>query len=357
MEAVAQQEPAVPASKAELRGVLEDLRRFRTLDTARSWIEASVSVALYVALWIATFKLIPVSIPAAAATGLACGLIMSRIFVLFHDTVHHALFRTPRANRWWGIVFGLILFTPYDRWRKSHIAHHTAVGDIERSDEGYLKLHTVKEFESWSRPKRIAYRIFRSPPVMVGLLPFVHFSIGHRLPAAWRKVPSESTLDVHLTTVVIVLMHVAAGFAVGGIGPLAQVQLPICIFAASIAGWLFFVQHHFEDAVWKTSRDEGWSYFEGAVHGSSYLRLSRPLGEWLWLGIGYHHVHHLDAKIPCYRLGDANRKVNDRLGVRGYTLWETIPFARLALWDEEQERMVPLPRLRQSDRAAATKPA
>ncbi len=343
MEAVAQKEPAVPADKAALKGVMDDLREFRTLNTARSWIEASVSLVLYVGLWIATWKLIPVSIPAAIATGLSCGLVMSRIFVLFHDTVHHALFRTPRANRWWGILFGLILFTPYDRWRKSHIAHHTAVGDIERSDEGYLKLYTVKEFESWSRLKRFGYRIFRWPPVLVGLVPFVHFALGHRLPAAWRKVPSDSTLDVHLTSVVIVLLHVAAGFAVGGLAELAIVQLPICIFAASIAGWLFFVQHHFKDAVWMKSRTDGWNYYEGALRGSSYLKLSRPLGEWLWLGIGYHHVHHLDAKIPCYRLGNATAKVEDRLDVPSYTFLETLPFARLAVWDEAQARLVPLP--------------
>ncbi len=156
---------------------------------------------------------------------------------------------------------------------------------------------------------------------------------------SWIEASVSLLLYVGLWIANWKLIPVSILAAVGGLAELAIVQLPICIFAASIAGWLFFVQHHFKDAVWKKSRADGWNYYEGAVRGSSYLKLSRPLGEWLWLGIGYHHVHHLDAKIPCYRLGNATAKVEDRLDVPSYTFLQTLPFARLAVWDEAQARL------------------
>lgn len=332
-----------PIAPAALQDVLTDLQGYRTISTLRSAVEVGASLVLYAATWLATWQLIPRSLPAAAVTALACGLLMGRLFVLFHDAVHRTLFKTPGANRFWGIVLGLLIFTPYDRWRSSHIAHHSAVGDLARSDEGYLRLHTLAEYQGWSRGRRLAYRIFRWPPILLGLLPLVHFAIGHRLPAAWRKVSSGPAWDVHLTTVGIVALHVGMGFLVGGPAELAKVQLPICTIAAMIPGWLFFVQHHFEGAVWKLSREDGWDYYEGALHGSSYLDLNRPLGEWALLGIGYHHIHHLDPRIPGYRLGRATRAMDERLGIRGFSFRETVPFARLALWDEEQKRLVPIP--------------
>ena len=334
--------PQAKSRAIDLRAALSALAPFRGVSSWRSSMTAGGTLACFVGFWIATFLLVPHSFPLALLTAVAGGLTLSRIFVLFHDCVHYALFRTPLANRIWGTLFGLLVYTPYERWRRSHLAHHRVVGDIDQSDVGYLRLHTVATYRSWSPLRRFGYRIFRSPPILIGLLPIVHFALGHRLPSAWRNVDDgQSPWDVHITTVVLVALHWAAAWAWGA-GHVALVQVPICVIAASVAGWLFFVQHHFKDAIWRKT-DEGWSYSEGALHGSSYLRM-HPVLDWLWVGIGYHHVHHLDSRIPCYRLKAATDEVGASLRVPGYTMRETLPFARLALWDEAQERLVPIPR-------------
>ena len=59
--------------------------------------------------------------------------------------------------------------------------------------------------------------------------------------------------------------------------------------------WLFYVQHQFEDTYWQSN--EGWSYAEAALRGSSYLKLPKVL-QFFTGNIGLHHVHHLKHAHP-----------------------------------------------------------
>ena len=84
------------------------------------------------------------------------------------------------------------------------------------------------------------------------------------------------------------------------------VHLPLMALTASIGVWLFYVQHQFEPTYWE--HDEGWSYDAAALEGSSHYELPRLL-QWLTGNIGLHHVHHLNARIPNYRLQRALEEV------------------------------------------------
>jgi acyl-lipid omega-6 desaturase (Delta-12 desaturase) len=73
---------------------------------------------------------------------------------------------------------------------------------------------------------------------------------------------------------------------------------------------------------------------------------------WFTANIGIHHVHHLSSRIPCYRLGEALRDHPELQGVSRLTLKESFRCLRLALWDEDQQRLVGFRDARSS--AAAT---
>ena len=65
-----------------------------------------------------------------------------------------------------------------------------------------------------------------------------------------------------------------------------------------------------------------------------------PVLRWFTANIGIHHVHHLSARIPSYRLGEVLR---DHPGLRGtnrLTLRHSLLCFRLALWDESAKRLV-----------------
>ena len=125
--------------------------------------------------------------------------------------------------------------------------------------------------------------------------------------------------------------------AVLGVRDFLLVQAPITLLASSAGVWLFYVQHQFEHTYWAWGAD--WNVHTGALHGSSHYDLP-PVLRWFTANIGIHHVHHLCSRIPCYRFGEALRDHPELQDVSRLTLKESVRCLGLALWDEDQRRLV-----------------
>ena len=61
---------------------------------------------------------------------------------------------------------------------------------------------------------------------------------------------------------------------------------------------------------------------EAALHGSSYYDLPGLL-RWFTANIGIHHIHHLNSRIPYYRLPQVLRDHPDLAGIGRLTLLES----------------------------------
>ena len=113
---------------------------------------------------------------------------------------------------------------------------------------------------------------------------------------------------------------------------------PSATSPASAGVYLFFVQHQFDDAYWE--HHANWDYATAAVMGCSYLKLPHVL-QWFTGNIGLHHVHHLAPRIPNYNLQRAHdENPIFQPGARRSRLAQSVSMLRLALWDEQQKRMV-----------------
>jgi omega-6 fatty acid desaturase (delta-12 desaturase) len=123
---------------------------------------------------------------------------------------------------------------------------------------------------------------------------------------------------------------------------------PPALLAGSIGIWLFYVQHQFEDAYWESG--EEWNYRDAALRGSSYLKLSAPL-RFCTGSIGYHHVHHLNARIPNYNLRRAHDENAIFQEVPTLHLWDAVRAVALKLWDEDRGRLVTFAEARGCDAA------
>jgi omega-6 fatty acid desaturase (delta-12 desaturase) len=120
-------------------------------------------------------------------------------------------------------------------------------------------------------------------------------------------------------------------------------------YIAGAAGvYLFFVQHQFDEAYWE--HHANWDYATAAVLGCSHLKLPRVL-QWITGNIGLHHVHHLAPRIPNYNL----QRVHDEHPLFSkaptFGLAHSVRMLRLALWDEQQKRMVGFGELKTLQRA------
>src|SRR3954454_1309424 len=95
---------------------------------ARTLLDVASSVVPYLALLIAMYLLLDVSVVGAVALApLAAGFLL-RTFVVFHDCTHGWLFDTKRPTGRLGTVLALLMYTPFDSWARSRAVHHATAG-------------------------------------------------------------------------------------------------------------------------------------------------------------------------------------------------------------------------------------
>jgi acyl-lipid omega-6 desaturase (Delta-12 desaturase) len=256
-----------------------------------------------------------------------------RTFIIMHDCSHGSFFLSRRANEIVGFVTGVLTLTPFAHWRRDHALHHASSGDLDRRGHGDVLTLTVDEYLSRSPSGRLKYRLYRNPFVLFVLGP-LYMLVNHR----WTPVGNTAgaKASVHTTNAAILALIVGFSFAIG-IKAVLSVYVPVFFIAAASGIWMFYVQHQFEDTYWE--HHATWDYTTAALRGSSYYKLPRVF-EWLTGGIGLHHVHHADPKIPNYNLRRCHDENPEFQTVTQLTFRESLRTASLKLWDSEQERLV-----------------
>jgi acyl-lipid omega-6 desaturase (Delta-12 desaturase) len=257
----------------------------------------------------------------------------TRIFIIFHDCTHGSFLPSPRLNRGVGYVLGILTFTPFDDWRRTHAGHHMTAGDLDRRGIGDIWTLTVEEYRSASFLKRLGYRLYRSPLVMFGIGPGWVFLLRNRWPfRGWKRRDLYSVL---FTDAAIAAIAGAATVTVG-FRTYVAVQLPVLLIAATLGVWLFYIQHNFQGVYW--ARHGELDPMRVALEGASFYKLPKPL-QWVTGNIGLHHLHHVRPGIPNYRLQecfDATPEVH----ITPLTIRTSPHSLRLKLLDEEGRRMV-----------------
>jgi omega-6 fatty acid desaturase (delta-12 desaturase) len=261
------------------------------------------------------------------------GAFFVRVFILFHDCCHGSFFPSRKANRILGYVTGILTFTPFEQWRRSHARHHETVGDLDRRGVGDIWTLTVEEYRAAPRGKRILYRIVRNPFAILLLGPPIVFLIGQRYFHEDDRTPERRS--VVITDVAIAAIVVVASLTFG-LGTYLMVQLPVTMIAGGAGLWLFYVQHQFEGVYW--ARHDVWDRHRAAMEGSSFYRLPVVL-RWFTGSIGFHHVHHVQQRIPNYALERCHRNTPALQTVTPLTLFGSFRCARLHLWDEARQEL------------------
>jgi acyl-lipid omega-6 desaturase (Delta-12 desaturase) len=324
---------AVATSELSRRTWKQDLAAYLEVDRARSlWQIASVVVP-YVGVWL----LAAIAEPGAwlaIGLGLVATVFLVRMYSLFHDLTHNALFASRKANSRWGYLLGFLLFTPYRWWQRQHSLHHANTGNLDKRGAGEIYTMTVAEYEAASRARRLAYRAYRNPLLMLLVGPSLVFLFERRFPQ--RGMTRRILFSVVATNLALV------GWAVGwsvvaGWQTYALVQGTTLVAGGAIAAWMLYVQHQYEDTYYRAAGE--WSFELAALQGSSYLALPRVLA-WVVGNANYHHVHHLSARIPNYRLRAAHEEQPLFAHTPVVTVRGSLAALRLKLWDEERGCLV-----------------
>jgi len=258
------------------------------------------------------------------------GGLLVRLFIIQHDCGHGSFFKTRAANDLLGRALSMLTLTPYGSWSQGHAAHHASTGNLDRRGRGDVETWTVDEYLS-SRPlKRLFYRLYRNPFLMVGLGAPINFIVLQRLPLHANADSRRSILALDLALAVVF----GVSCATFGVVRVLGIYLPVIVIAAWIGNWLFYVQHQFDRTEW--ARDGEWDFHVASLSGSSYFKLP-PILRWFSGNIGLHHVHHLCSRVPNYHLQACVEAAPELDGVtQVVTLRESVACWRLALWDERR---------------------
>ncbi len=316
----------------------------------RSLWQLSSTLGLYALLWYLICLSLAVSIWLAVPLVLIAGGVLVRVFIIFHDCGHGSFFKSKTANDRVGFITGLLTFTPYHHWRWEHAIHHASSGNLDKRGIGDIWTMTVQEYIQASRWKRLGYRLARNPFVLFLIAPLFLFLVRERFPT--RGANSRERQSVYWMDLAILAMAVGMS-AILGWKAYAVIQISVMAVAGSAGVWMFYVQHQFEDVRWE--HGDTWDFTTAALEGSSYYKLPRIL-QWFTGNIGFHHIHHLSARIPNYNLERCHRELALAQKVSPITVAGSLKSLSLRLWDEEHKRLVGYREIRIKGKARAGTP-
>lgn len=313
---------------------VEIISRYNKPDPMKSWWQVINSVGPYILLWVVMVKTIEISYWLTLLLAVFAAGFMVRIFIIFHDCGHGSFFKSKLLSKIIGIITGLFVFTPYNKWHHEHLIHHQTVGNLDKRGIGDIKTLTVNEYLNLTKWQRFWYRFYRNPFFLFGVAPLLIFIILQRF--AKKGMTIKEKLYVHLSTLAIIVCVILLMLLIGW-KTFLLIQLPILYIATAHGVWLFYIQHQFRYVVWTDSVN--WDYKTTALKGSSMFKLPGLLN-WFTGNIGYHHIHHLSPLIPNYNLKKCHKENKIFQEVKPLTFFSAFESLFLRLWDEKRQMMV-----------------
>jgi acyl-lipid omega-6 desaturase (Delta-12 desaturase) len=273
-----------------------------------------------------------------AVCSVLAGMLFLRLFIIYHDQQHGAILPKSRLAAAIMSLVGILLLSPTSIWTSSHNHHHRHNSKLRGSHIGSFPVMTKANFEGSSRFERFTYLFMRhSLTILFGYV-FV-FLYGMCLYPFFDK-PRE-----HVDCLIAFLIHAIIAsilfWFLGVEGWFFGQALP-CFISGAIGSYLFYAQHNFPEVSFYDNA--GWTYEKAALESSSFMKTG-VLMAWFTANIGYHHIHHLNSRIPFYRLPEAFTRIPELRNPKATSLhpFDIIRCLRLKVWDVKNQRMVGLP--------------
>lgn len=327
--------PAEP-SDADLRIAAASFARPRRW---RSAVQLMTSFGLFLAGCASMYLTAPISAWLTLILAIPTGALMIRVFIVQHDCGHGSFFASRRANTLVGWLCSLCTLTPYGNWSRHHRLHHANWNNLDRTDGGsdiYSTCLTVKSYLEKTGRQRFIYRLVRHPLIANVVLPPFVFLLLYRVPFDTPRGWTRERRSVYFTDAVLFAVFASLSVLFGW-REVLLVHVPVVAVASIVGVWLFTLQHRFAGARWAGA--DRWRFVDAALDGSSWFDLP-PVLHWLTGNIGFHHVHHLDQRVPNYQLSAAHAAIQALHPVPRLGLFAGLRATRFTLWDEANGRLV-----------------
>jgi omega-6 fatty acid desaturase (delta-12 desaturase) len=291
--------------------------------TCAVWASA-LAVALFSPWW-----------PVQLIGSVVAGLTIVRMFIFFHDWKHGALFRDSKAGAAMMTAFGWYCLVPPPVWKETHDYHHRNNARMLGASIGSYPTVTTTMWRMMKPSQKRWYRFARNPLTI--LFGYITLFMGGMCTAAFVRAPKENWQGPAALLLHFALIG-AVGWWLGPFAAFAGVILP-SFLSCALGAYLFYAQHNFPGIELRDRRT--WTYHHAALRCSSMFDMS-PVMHWFTGNIGYHHVHHLNHKIPFYRLPETMAAMPE-LQDPHRTSWrpsDVMACLRLKVWDPASEQLI-----------------
>jgi omega-6 fatty acid desaturase (delta-12 desaturase) len=262
--------------------------------------------------------------PVQLVCSVLAGVFVGTLFVSGHDACHGSLTPSDLLNRILGRVCFLPSLTPYTSWEFAHNRIHHSYTNLRGRDYAWAPF-AKDEYDRLPPLRRLLERHYRS---LWGLGSYYlveywwkHLLFQSRAERQEMKRPLALAGDV-------LLLVAFAGLQVAGVVAWSQTLPARAGFWSAFTGWplllvlgvvapfliwnwlmgfAIFQHHNHPRIVWYADKDE-WDYFAGQVEATVHMQLP-AVYEWLSAHIMQHTAHHVNPKIPLYRLSQSQHLI------------------------------------------------
>jgi len=302
---------------------------------SKSWYYLISIIALLIMAIGATF--IPIHWLFRLPLSILSGLLMVRFFIIYHDYNHFAILKNSKPAKLIMTVFGIFILAPITIWKRTHNHHH--INNSKLSANGIGSFPLLEKNEFYKLDKKSKFRYLASRHYLTIALGYISLFIFDFNIKTFILSPRQ-----HWDSIIALLFHFTMAVLIYKYGGIAYLMISWIIpfaIANAVGSYLFYAQHNFPGAIYVEK--EEWDYTNAALKSTSYLKMNSLLN-WFTGDIGFHHVHHLNHRIPFYRLReamDAIPELQDPITTT-FNPKDIIACLKLKVWDSEANKLTSL---------------
>ena len=269
------------------------------------------------------------------ASSILAGFVIVRMFVIYHDHQHKAILeKSPLATIIF-TIFGFYVLAPTGIWSASHDYHHKNNCKLFSASIGSYPIYTKLKFESLTPGEKRHYLFIRHPlTILFGYI--FTFMYGMCIKSMINRF--SKNVDSLVALVFHIAYQVTVFYFLGWYTWVLLCAIPHFI-SGGMGSYLFYAQHNFPTVTFVGN--EEWTYEGAALDSSSFMKLN-PIMHWFTANIGYHHIHHMNSRIPFYRLPEVWEAIPEMRTAKTTSLnpkdiWACV---KLKVWDFDNQKMV-----------------
>ena len=300
---------------------------------ARSWFHTISTLTLLILSLVGTL-LLPI-LALKLACSIFAGLLLIRVFIIYHDHQHHSILTNSPVAEVIMTIVGMYMLSPTSIWKRSHDHHHKHNSKLFSASIGSYPIVTRKKYQEMTGTQKFTYLAIRHPlTILLGYFSMFILGMCVRSFVSNPRKHYDSLIALILHITVATLLFIFLGWQAW----FFMFFLPFFI-SLGMGAYLFYAQHNFPGVEFYENKN--WVYEKAALESSSYMKM-HPIMEWFTGNIGYHHIHHLNSKIPFYRLPELMKKITE---LRNCKTTSLSPKAvsecfKLKVWDHDPKLLI-----------------